>query len=278
MTTLLVDGPNIYRRAASVSGDDPGKALHIFIKSLARYTRDVNPDHMLVCWDLDGSQVRRAIYPDYKANRPTGQGASWSEATSFLAAAGIEQVMVQGFEADDLIGAVVIRHRWLAPFVILSGDRDLLQLVGDEVTQIRPGTNVPDERWGPAEVEAEFGCHPSHYAIVKAVMGDKGDNIDGVPRVGIKTAVKDLKAQGWSLDHLLASDKYREHRQVIQRNLALVDLSHHSAVLGIPPPGPFSPTRRGSVEWPVLAEFCEQHDLNDVASLLGQDALWPPPT
>lgn len=278
MTTLLVDGPNIYRRAASVSGDDSAKALHIFIKSLARYTRDVDPSNMLVCWDLDGSAVRRTIYPAYKANRSSGGGSSWDDAVAFLGVAGICQAQVRGFEADDLIGAAILRHRWLAPFTILSGDRDLLQLVGAEVIQIRPGTNVPNETWGPSEVEQEFGCPPGHYVAVKAVMGDKGDNIEGVPRVGIKTAVKDLKAAGWSLDHLLATDKYQPHRDTIQRNLALMDLGHHSGVLPIPPPPAFDPVRPGHPEWDHLVRFCRAHDLNDVAALLSQDALWPAPT
>jgi 5'-3' exonuclease len=277
VTTLLVDGTNIFRRAASVSDGSPDTALHIFTKMLARYVREVGPSRVMVCWDLGKSEYRTNITADYKANRkPSGHGETWEYAVRFLAAAKIDQAYRLGVEADDLI-ANLSQRSWLAPCVILSADKDLLQLIGPTVTQIRPDPRSDDEVWDEDRVVEKFGCQPRHLASVMALMGDSGDNIHGVPRVGVKTAVKDLGAHRWDLDRLVNhSPRYHEHRSLIYMNLLLVDLVGHPVpgLESIADPGDFAPTESGDPEWSRLSEICREHGLSEIRSLIEQDALW----
>jgi len=145
-----------------------------------------------------------------------------------------------------------------------------------DTIQIRPDPNSNDEVWNCDRVMEKFGCRPDQLAMVLALAGDTSDGIDGVPRVGVKTAVKDLSACGWSIDHLLDIPKYAPHRQLILRNLDLIDLRNRAApVIGLKEPTPFSPTKHGDDGWDDLLEFCLDHRLVTLKQMLEQRALWP---
>ncbi len=292
MKTLLVDGTNILMRslkaaqgshmALSNADGVPTSALTIFINSLSKYVRQVAPDSMVVCWDGGRSEYRVAIYDGYKADRHHApddeKDTAFALAKEFLALSGIHQAERKGYEADDLIA-----YYWkmLGPFandvVILSGDKDMLQLVSARVTQIRPDPQADDEVWDVVRVLEKFGCHPAFYGLVLALMGDKSDGIPGVPRVGLKTAVKDLSAADWNIEALIESgpSRYAEHAEVIRRNINLVELrSHRPPGLLLEPPPKVAFTDPGSLLWPDLLDFLARYELNMAKYHLIEGSLW----
>ncbi len=180
--TLLIDGNNLLARAhhASLGGKvemfangTNTSALVIFIGLISKYVRQVQPDRMAVLWDA-GHALRDAAYPAYKAARakPEGDGDSMplTLAKEFLTWACVPHKAHQGYEADDLIAATA--RQTPGEVVILSGDKDLLQLIDDRrgVTQIR----VPDDQpWTEVDVERKFGVPPhllSHYLALLCVF------------------------------------------------------------------------------------------------------------
>lgn len=293
MTTLLVDGNNLLSRAdfaakgkrVEMSADGFNTAaLVIFVNMLSKYSRLVGTDRMLVCWDA-GHDFRDEAYPEYKSARKKhdGEGTSWlfETAQSFLSIAGIPDIWVNGYEADDLIA--VATRAMVQPVVILSGDKDLLQLVCDRsphgligsVTQIR----VPDDDpWDRERVREKFGVHPEHLPYYLALVGDPGDGVPGVAGIGPKKAVALLEKAGWdweALVDLLGPEKGAQ--AVLMRSL--VDLRYHDypehltdagwAAVFEPPIGPQDGRR-----WSQFVGFCDRFDLNSIRERAEAGRLW----
>lgn len=294
---LVVDGNNILMRSVKVphaplittDGIDTG-ALHIFITSMAKHVRDVEPSRMAACWDGGRSEYRLGLYPAYKANRPVlnvqereDRATPFSQAKEFLAVAGIHQAERPGVEADDLIASYWWSRRFMsdtAMLVILSGDKDMLQLVGRFTQQVRP----PDlKRWTEATVEEKFGCKPEHLPAVMALTGDSGDNIVGVPGFGTKTACKFLAKVGWDLEALLLAPppKIDGHQERILLNLKLVSLRDQGLMVGPLGDAPvFEPTQPDGALAPDMREFLQRYELASVLSRWEEGSLWvdPPST
>ena len=289
MTTLLVDGNNVLMRsvkaaegghlALSNEGGTPTAPLFIFINTMSRYIKEVQPTHLLICWDGGRSKYREAIFPDYKSQRATldpeaeeFKESSFGLAKQFCALANLPMVTWPGYEADDLIAKAWKRRS--GPVVILSGDKDLLQLVRDDVVQIRPGQ---DGVWDPDRVEEKFGCRPEHWGIVLAMVGDPGDGVPGIHRVGEKTACKALAAVDWDLEALLCTEKFQPHIDTIRRNIDLVVLpmpgSEFDSALHVEVPE-FRPTTHDNIAWPELLSFLDRYDLASVRSKLLTQSLW----
>lgn len=297
MTTLLVDGNNILARSAfaakggrtqmSVGGVNTS-ALLIFINMLSKYVRQVQPTHMAVCWDA-GHALRDAIYPEYKANRNKAVVEEdeevvtpWAQAKEFLTWAGVPHLARKGWEADDLIAKIVHEtppaHR---PIVILSGDKDLLQLVDEVTTQIRPGTHA-NEVWDEDRVDEEIGVLPQHIPLYMALTGDTGDNVPGVRGVGPKKAVKALQEAGWDWDALLdALGPEKAKEAVLSRRL--VDLRYpeftaygdalDGVLLNLSAPA-FTPTATTGMLWEPLLDFLKKWQMNSVIQRLNDGSLW----
>lgn len=288
MTTLLVDGNNVLMRsvkaaegghlALSNEGGTPTAPLLIFINTMSRYIKEVGPSRLLICWDDNSRRYREAIFPDYKSERaqPDSDVDEFKEgafalAKQFCALANLPTLRWPDYEADDLI-AVAWRNR-TGPVTILSGDKDLLQLVRDDVVQIRPGQ---DGVWDPARVEERFGCRPEHWGIVLAMVGDPGDGVPGIHRVGEKTACKALAAVDWDLEALLCTEKFQPHIDTIRRNIRLVvlpmpDDPHPDMKVEAPE---FRPTTHDNIAWPELLSFLDRYDLASVRSKLLTQSLW----
>lgn len=293
MKTLLVDGNNLLARsdhAAKASRADMSAngvntaALVIFINLLSKYVRMVAPTHVAVFWDA-GHAFRDEAYPAYKAARkkpvdPSGDTIPFALAKEFLTWAGVPHKAHTGYEADDLIAATA--RQCPGDTVILSGDKDLLQLVHDgsfaqgncKVTQIR----VPDdEPWTEDRVEEKFGVRPQHLPCYLALVGDASDGVPGVKGIGPKKACALLEKAGWdwgaTLD-LLGPEKGLD--AVLMRSL--VDLRYYEyprtfwyAHAGTPE---FRPTERGDLGWAGLMDFCEKYQLNSVIQRLQDGSLW----
>ena len=182
----------------------PVNAVYGFSNMLAKLVEDAESPYMAVVFDTARTSFRNDIYPDYKAHRPpppedlVPQFALIREATRAFAVPCIERA---GFEADDLIATLARRAAEAGrEVVIMSSDKDLMQLVGERVTMLDPMKN---RAIGRAEVVERFGVGPERVVDVQALAGDSTDNVPGVPGIGVKTAAELIGAYG-DLDTLLA--------------------------------------------------------------------------
>lgn len=204
-TALLVDGANVLMRALhaakdsmSVDGVNTGPTA-IFMTMLSRAVREVGATHVMVAFDPPGRDTfRDRVYPDYKATRkvsgPTIDVAGPLDLTlCVLEALGVKSVMLSGFEADDVIAAAW--DGWEGEVVVMSGDKDLLQLVDDRTTVLRPTTGSL-ERWDAARVLEHYGVPASALATYLGLVGDVSDNLPGLRGVGPKKAVRLIEEHG----------------------------------------------------------------------------------
>jgi DNA polymerase-1 len=219
-TLYLIDGSSyIYRafygvRPLSTSTGIPTNAIYGFTTMLNRVLRERSPIYLAIALDAPGPTFRHDLSPDYKANRPQ-MPEDLSEQIPFIkrliAALGVPYMEIAGYEADDIIGTLAT---WAsdqgADVVMISGDKDLLQLVSPKVHM---WDSMKDEVFGPAEVEKRFGVPASQVVEVMGLTGDSSDNIPGVPGIGPKTAQRLIKEFG-SIENLLSTlDKVRKEKE-----------------------------------------------------------------
>ncbi|BBZ52278.1 5'-3' exonuclease [Mycobacterium heidelbergense] len=231
---LLLDGPSMWFRSyfgvpSSITAPDgrPVNAVRGFLDSLAVVITSQRPSRLVVCLDLDWRpQFRVDLIPSYKAHRvaePEPQGEPDVEEVpdeltpqvdmimELLDAFGIPTAGAEGFEADDVLGTLAARERE-NPVVVVSGDRDLLQVVTDDPIPVRVlylGRGLAKATlFGPAEVAERYGVPRDRagpaYAELALLRGDPSDGLPGVPGVGEKTAAT-LLAQHGSLDRILTA-------------------------------------------------------------------------
>jgi DNA polymerase-1 len=185
-------------------GEEVG-ALFGFMRLLLRILRERRPDYVAVCFDSKGGTFRDEMYADYKANRPPtdpGLVSQLNTARDLVKALGLKGVYLKGFEADDLIATIARRAAGEGlEAVIVSGDKDAAQLVGERV-KMWDGSS-PDFS-GPEAVEKKYGLPPSLLPDYFALVGDSSDNVPGVAGVGPKSAVKLVQAYG-PLEKILAA-------------------------------------------------------------------------
>jgi DNA polymerase-1 len=173
------------------------------VNMLGKVMREEQPDAVVVVFDAPGDTFRHEIYDTYKAQRdatPEDLSAQIPLVRELVEAQGIPIVEVPGFEADDVIATIVSRAPEGASIVIVSTDKDLMQLVSDEVTLI---DGIRDRRYDPDGVEQRFGVPPGRILDLRALVGDPSDNIPGVKGIGEKGAAKLLEEWG-DLETLLA--------------------------------------------------------------------------
>jgi len=173
------------------------------------------PMRLAAVFDSRTPTFRHQMYPEYKANRqkaPDDLHEQVPLVEEFLSALGIQSIKAEGFEADDIIAALaeICRHEKRQCY-ILSSDKDLLQLVGGGIYELRPskinrsgGNSGSEPAWeliGPEEVKTEWGVEPEKVLDLLSLTGDSADNVPGVKGIGEKTAVK-LMARYGSLDEI----------------------------------------------------------------------------
>ncbi len=207
MTTMLLDAASLYFRAfygvpTSVTTPDgrPINAVRGFLDMTARLLTTHRPDRLVACWDDDWRPAFRVdALPSYKAHRlaPDGSEEVVPDELSpqvpilveVLAAAGIDRVGAPGYEADDIIGTLATRAR--GPVDVVTGDRDLFQLVDDArgVRVLYTARGIGDiELVNEAAVTAKYGIPGRAYADFAVLRGDPSDGLPGVAGVGAKTA------------------------------------------------------------------------------------------
>lgn len=209
-TLLLVDGSSYLYRAyhamPDLRGPDGGPtgALYGMINMLRRLRREINAEYSACVFDAKGKTFRDDWYADYKANRPSMPDDLSRQIEPIhvtVRALGWPLVMIEGVEADDVIGTLAVAAEKRGMKVIVStGDKDLAQLVTDHVTLINTMTNETLDRAG---VLGKFGVPPERIVDYLSLIGDTVDNVPGVEKCGPKTALKWL-TQYDTLDGIVA--------------------------------------------------------------------------
>lgn len=208
---ILVDGSSYLYRAfhalppLTTSKGQPTGAVKGVINMLRSLRKQYPHSAMAVVFDPKGDTFRNTLYADYKANRPPMPDdlrAQIAPLHAVIRAMGLPLLIVDGVEADDVIGTLAMQARDQQQEVLIStGDKDMAQLVGAHVTLVNTMTDTVMDRDGVIE---KFGIAPEQIVDYLALMGDKVDNIPGVEKCGPKTAVKWLQEFG-TLDNVMAN-------------------------------------------------------------------------
>jgi DNA polymerase I len=242
---LLLDGHSLAYRAffalpvenfATTTGQ-PTNAVYGFTAMLINVLRDEQPTHVVVAFDRSEPTFRHEQYVEYKANRretPEDFRSQLSLIFEVLDALGVRHLSAPGYEADDLIATLATEAAAEGMDVlIVTGDRDTLQLVSDKITVLMTRRGITEmTRFTPEAVAGKYGLTPEQYPDFAALRGDPSDNLPGIPGVGEKTATKWIAEFG-SLQALVdrvdevrgkAGDALREHLGGVLRNRQLTAL------------------------------------------------------
>ena len=195
---LVIDGNSIINRAyygmrpLTTKSGKTTHAVYGMINIISRQLNSVKPDYAAVAFDLKAPTFRHQMYTEYKAGRhatPEDLISQFPDAKECLSLMGLHVLELEGYEADDIQGTVA-KMAHTEPDTeayILSGDRDLLQLIDDKV-RVLLATNSDTKHMDRAAFHEEYGIDPECFVDMKALMGDSSDNIPGVAGVGKKTA------------------------------------------------------------------------------------------
>ncbi|MFI6165924.1 DNA polymerase I [Nocardia sp. NPDC051052] len=262
-TLLLLDGHSIAYRAffalpaenfKTVTGQTTN-AVYGFTAMLINLLRDEKPTHIATAFDVSRKTFRTEAYPEYKANRsqtPDEFRGQVELTKDVLGAMGIPVMAIDGFEADDLIATLTTQAEAQGfRVLIVSGDRDAIQLVDDNVTLLYPRKGVSDlTRFTPDEVFAKYGLTPAQYPDYAALRGDPSDNLPGIPGVGEKTAAKWIREYG-DLNSLV--DKVDEVKgkvgDALRANLSSVVLNRQLTEMIRDVPLPYTPDQLAQAPW-----------------------------
>jgi len=187
---LSVSAPSGQRWQTSTG--EPTAGIYGFASVLMRILEQEKPDYLAVAFDT-GKTFRDEIYPEYKATRakmPDDLRPQMERIRQLVDAFNLPRLEMEGFEADDVLGSIARQSAEEGLGIkIITGDRDLLQLVDERIVVNLPGGKLSEARdYTPADVVAYWGIRPEQVVDFKALVGDKSDNIPGVPGVGEKTA------------------------------------------------------------------------------------------
>ncbi len=242
---MLLDGHSLAYRAFyalpaenfKTNTGQSTNAVYGFTSMLINLLRDEDPSHIAAAFDVSRQTFRSEMFPEYKAQRSSSPDEFRGQVDltkDVLDAMGIPVMAIEGYEADDVIATLATRadeqgYRVL----VVTGDRDALQLVNDNITVLYPKRGVSElTRFTPEEVEKKYGLTPGQYPDYAALRGDPSDNLPGIPGVGEKTAAKWIREYG-SFDELVnradevrgkVGDSLRENLAAVIMNRRLTEL------------------------------------------------------
>ena len=244
---LLIDGHSMAYRAFfalpaenfTTAQGQHTNAIYGFATMLISLIKEEKPTHIAVAFDVSRKTFRSEIFPEYKANRsktPDEFRSQMSYLHELVAAFGIQQFEVEGFEADDIIATITKQaEKEQSEILICTGDRDSFQLVNSHTTILYPKRGVSEmARMTPQAVQDKYGMSAEQYPDFAALRGDPSDNLPSVPGVGEKTAAKWIVDFG-SLKELLANvdtlggkvgQSLRDNIDNVIRNRELTQLVH----------------------------------------------------
>ncbi|QQR68945.1 MAG: DNA polymerase I [Alphaproteobacteria bacterium] len=259
-------------------------AVFGFCSMLLKLATEQNgPRSLLVVYDAGRRSFRHDLYPEYKANRtetPPELVTQFPLLRDAVSSLGLPAVEAEGWEADDLIASYACAAAARGQHVIIvSSDKDLMQLVGPHVGMFDPMKmrNIREE-----EVREKFGVSPGQVVDVQALAGDSSDNVPGVPGIGVKTAAELINLYG-DLDSLLARApeiKQPKRRELLQTHAQAARLSRQLVTLSADAPRPLALesltiTRPDMASWVPFLEAQGFHSL--VRRLSGATAAKPAP-
>lgn len=262
-TLLLLDGNSLAFRAFYALPAENFKtqsglttnAVYGFTSMLINLLRDETPTHVAAAFDVSRKTFRSERYPEYKATRsatPDEFRGQIDIAKEVLKALGITVLAEEGFEADDIIATLATQGQAEGFKVyVVTGDRDALQLVNEDVTVLYPRKGVSDlTRFTPEAVVEKYGLTPTQYPDFAALRGDPSDNLPGIPGVGEKTASKWILEYG-SLQELIdKADTVRgKVGDSLRANLASVVLNRELTDLVRTVPLPYVPAQLALAPW-----------------------------
>ena len=243
---ILVDGSSYLYRAFHAlppltnSKGKPTGAVKGVINMMRRLQKDYPQSTLVVVFDAKGKTFRDDIYPEYKANRPSMPDdlrLQIEPIHQIIQAMGLPMLVIDGVEADDVIGTLALEATAAEqPVIISTGDKDIAQMVNEHITLVNTMTNTLMDREGVVE---KFGIPPELIIDYLALLGDKSDNIPGVPGVGEKTALGLLQGIGGlddiygRLDEIATLDfrgaknlapKLEEHRELAYLSYTLATI------------------------------------------------------
>ena len=225
-------------RQLNNSRGEPVNAAYVFTKLLLKLQRKFPERKGIMLFDCGKVEFRLKLAPDYKANRPPMPDDLKSQIPlikRIAAAFGWKLYSHEGYEADDLIGAIARHCENECKVLIVSSDKDLSQLVDENISMLVPqnGNKGDFEERGIAEVTGKFGVAPELIVDYLALLGDSSDNIAGVPGIGAKSAAELLNSCGAAETWLDAPEKISSSRffkkldgnfDLLKRNRELVKL------------------------------------------------------
>ena len=265
---MIIDALNMYFRAYIVdpslsTNGQPIGGVKGFFKIFQKLLRETKPDKVIICWDgAGGSRKRKSAVKDYKAGRKPirlnrtirnlseneeVQNKVWQQTRlmEYLNCLPVVQLVLENVEADDIVSYVCRSHASLAGWekLIISSDKDFLQLCDDETVLYRP---IQKEVMNTPAVVRKYGIHPENFALARAIAGDKSDNLPGIGGVGLPTVAKRFpmfkESRTITVDELIgyceATDskvsayaKIAEGRETVELNYKLMQL--YSASISI---------------------------------------------
>jgi len=249
---ILVDGSSYLYRAyhamsqANLTNSDGQAtgAVYGVVNMLRKLLRDYNPQHIAVVFDAKGKTFRNDMFAEYKAHRPPMPDDLREQIEpihAIVKAMGLPLLMIDGVEADDVIGTLAQQATQQGINTVIStGDKDMAQLVNEHITLINTMSNTVTDTQA---IMDKYGIAPNRIIDYLALMGDKVDNIPGVPSVGPKTATK-LLQQYDSLEGVIAhADEVKgKLGEKLRESTSFLPLSYQLATIKLDVPLDFSPS------------------------------------
>jgi len=299
-TLLLFDGHNIFIRSFSglmrqgLSAPDGSGTWGIYgaFNVVANLVRKYEPTHVLIAFDKGRSSKRLALDPEYKAHRDKKRDPSKPMDQAFslefrpqleifkllLNRSGVPYLSIDNVEADDIIAhAALSNNAVFDRVVIVSADHDLQQLIRQNIFVVKPSISYKDiveEVYDAASIIEEWGVEPWRLPEIWALMGDKGDNVKGVPGIGPKKATK-LIADHGNLENALNDPKVVEFQDVVMLASALIKLDTDDELL-FPPLGnlQFNPIKPGDPSAKKLEDLFDELGFTQVKDRWKHNTLW----
>lgn len=261
MKLIIIDGNAILHRAFHAlppltnRRGEPINAIYGFVSMLLRIIQDLKPNRIVVAFDEKEPTFRHKELPTYQAQRPpmhADLSSQFDKAKDFLKAAGIPTYSKPGFEADDIIGTIAEKAK--SDVVIVTGDRDQLQLVDDRknIKLYMPVAGLANAKFfGEKETVERMGVPPNQITDLKALTGDASDNYFGVKGIGPKTAERLLGKYGHVNNiytHISDIEPKIREKLIIGKDEAMLSLKLATIVRNVPVEVNFEQMRKWQVD------------------------------